>query len=118
MALPKTLSEIWITLENQRLMATRSQQDITNHITAPDKVCLQSKTLKVVSSGIVKDQFFRDIEPVKHRPQCVKLECIPGKAAARVQFIVTGTGDFSVTYDSVKGGFLEKTSATVTTDKY
>jgi hypothetical protein len=116
--LSKTLFEIWVTLENQRLMATRSQQDITNHITSPDKVCLQSKTLKVLSSGIVKDRFFRDIEPVKHRPQCVKLECIPGKAAARVQFIVTGTGDFSVTYDSVKGGFLKKTPATMTTEKY
>lgn len=105
-ALAQDLYQIWVTLENQRVMATRTQQDIANHISTPDRVCLQGDSLKVLSSGIVQDRYFKRIEPVKHHPECVKLDCIPGMDAARVQFIVSGTGDFTVTYDSVKGGLL------------
>jgi hypothetical protein len=104
--LADNLFEIWVTLENQRLMATRAQQDIANHISAPDQICLQGDTVKVLSSGIVRDRFFRRIAPVKHHPECVKLDSIKGMSPARVQFIVTGTGAFTVTYDSVKAGFL------------
>jgi hypothetical protein len=105
------LHEVWITLENQRLMATRTQQDITNHISAPDRVRLEGDTVEVLSSGIVTDRFFRKIDPIRHHPACVKLASVPGMGTARVQFVVAGTGDFTVTYDSVKGGLLtaEKT---------
>ena len=109
--LADNLYEVWVTLENQRLMATRVQQDIVNHINPPDKISLQGQAVKVLSSGIVRDRFFKRIDPVEHRPEYVKLDCIQGMDAARVQFIVTGSGPFRVSYDSVKAGFLtvEKT---------
>jgi hypothetical protein len=88
-------------------MATRAQQDITHHITVPDQVTLTGRHLKVLSSGIVTDRFFRRITPTRFHPETVKLDCIRGMDAARVQFIVSGSGNFTVTYDSVKGGLLE-----------
>jgi hypothetical protein len=115
--LARDLYQVWVTLENQRVMATRTQQDITHHISAPDKVCLQGDSIRVLSSGIVQDRFFRQIEPVRHHPECVKLDCIPGMEAVRVQFIVSGTGPFTVTYDSVKGG-LKSTPSTPLTDTH
>lgn len=105
--LAENLYEIWVTLENQRLMATRTQQDITHHISSPDRVSLQGDDVKVLSSGIVTDRFFREITPTKYHPETVKLDCVPGMEAVRIQFIVSGAGNFTVTYDSVKGGFLE-----------
>ncbi|MCP4450865.1 MAG: peptidase M14 [Planctomycetes bacterium] len=104
--LTDTLYEVWVTLENQRLMATRAQQDITNHISAPDRVRLDGDAVKVLSSGIVTDRFFRKIAPVRHHPASVKLDSVPGMGTARVQFVVAGRGDFTITYDSVKGGLL------------
>ena len=104
--LANNLFEIWVTLKNQRVMATRTAQDIAHHITASDKVCLAGNGLKVLSSGIIQDRFFRRITHTKHHPECVKLDCVPGMGTARVQFIVAGRGEFTVTYDSVKGGLL------------
>jgi hypothetical protein len=38
----------------------------------------------------------------------VELETIDGMSAARVQFVVDGKGEFSVTVNSAKAGLLKK----------
>lgn len=104
--LSQDLYKVWVTVENKRIMATRTQQAIANHMHAPDRIRLEGDAIKVLSSGVIKDRFFKEIAPVKHRPECVRLDSIQGMSAARVQFIVTGTGQFTLTYDSVKAGLL------------
>ena len=104
--LSEGLYRIWVTVENKRIMATRAQQDVVNHINAPDRIRLEGEAVRVLSSGVVTDRFFKRVDPVKHRPECVRLDSIQGMSAARVQFIVTGSGRFTVSYDSVKAGFL------------
>jgi len=39
----------------------------------------------------------------------VELSNIPGMGTARVQFVISGNGRFTVTVDSAKGGLLEVT---------
>jgi hypothetical protein len=102
------LHKIWVTIENQRLIPTRSAQDVSSHISPPDVVTLSGPGVKVVSSGRVTDRFFKRVEAVKRRPERVEVDSIPGMDAVRVQFVVSGTGEFRVTTDSAKGGLTTK----------
>jgi hypothetical protein len=104
--LATNLHKIWITIENSRLIPTRTGQDVKNHISSPDIVSLRGRNIKVLSSGRVTDRYFKRVEAVKHRPDRVELETIDGMSAARVQFVVAGQGRFRVTVDSDKGGLL------------
>jgi hypothetical protein len=104
----EALFKIWITVENQRLIPTRTAQDIQNHISPPDVVSLTGRDLKVLSAGRVTDRFFQRVEAVKRRPERVEMESVGGLGTVRVQFVVSGHGPATLTVDSAKGGFLEK----------
>ncbi|KPL11909.1 hypothetical protein AMJ85_02575 [candidate division BRC1 bacterium SM23_51] len=98
------LFKVWVTIENSRLIPTRCAQDVANHINPPDIVSLAGPDVKVLSSGRVIDRFFKRVEAVKRRPERVELDTIRGMSAERVQFIVSGSGPFTVAVDSAKGG--------------
>jgi hypothetical protein len=100
------LYNVWVAIENPRLIPTRTAQDVANHIGPPDIVSLAGPQIKVLSAGRVTDRFFKKVEAVKRRPERVELDTIPGMRAERVQFIVKGSGEFTVMVDSAKGGPL------------
>jgi len=102
------LFKVWVTVENGRLMSTRARQDVVHHISSPDVVSIQGDDLHVLSAGRVLDRYFKEVEAVKRRPHRVELDAIEGMDAARVQFIIKGSGSFTVTVDSAKGGLLRK----------
>lgn len=102
------LFKVWVTIENSRPIPTRTGQDVDHHISPPDLVTIQGSDIKVVSSGSVIDRFFKQVQAVESRPERVELNAIPGMEATRVQFIVQGSGQFTVTVDSAKGGLLHK----------
>ncbi len=106
--LDENLFKIWVTLENQRLIPTRTDQDITHHISPPDIVSIKGGDIKVLSAGRVTDKFFKRVQPVKRRPERVELSSIGGMDSAIVQFVVKGKGSFTITVDSAKGGVLTK----------
>jgi hypothetical protein len=102
------LFKIWVTVENQHMVPTRTAQDVDERISPPDIVSLQGEHIQVVSAGRVLDRFFKRVEAVEARPERVALDTIGGMDAARVQFVVKGRGGFAVTVDSAKGGLLQK----------
>ena len=102
------LCKLWVTIENQRLIPTRTAYDVSHHVSPPDIVSIKGDSIKVVSSGRVTDRFFKRVEAVESRSQRVELDAIDGMDEARVQFIVQGSGAFTVTVDSAKGGLLQK----------
>ena len=105
------LFTVWVTVENQRMMPTRTAQDVDHQISPPDVVSIQGEDIKAISSGRVTDRFFKRVEAVECRPERVELETISGMEAARVQFILQGSGRFTVTVDSARGGLLHKNAA-------
>jgi hypothetical protein len=104
---PNRLFRVWATVENHRMIPTRTQQDIRNHISAPDRVSLEGPNVRVISSGRVTDRYFKMVVPVERRPDRVELDAIGGMDRQIVQFIVSGRGRFEITVDSVKGGIVK-----------
>lgn len=98
------LYRVWVTLQNSRLIPTRTEQDIQHHIGPPDIVSVSGPEVKVLSAGRVTDRFLKRVEAVKRRPERVELDAVPGLGEVRVQFIVSGRGAFTVRVDSAKGG--------------
>ncbi|MHC4324940.1 MAG: peptidase M14, partial [Planctomycetota bacterium] len=106
--LGESLFKIWVTIENKRLIPTRTGQDVAHHISPPDIVSIEGDNLNVLSSGRITDRFFNRVEAVERRPERVELDTIEGMSVVRVQFIVEGKGEFTVTVDSAKAGLFTK----------
>ena len=104
--LGENLTKVWVTVENSRLIPTRTAQDVRNHISPPDVLTLSGANVRVLSSGRVQDRFFKKVDAVKRRPERVELDAIPGVSEVRVQFILSGQGRFNITLDSAKGGVV------------
>jgi hypothetical protein len=107
-SLGDSLFRIWVTIENKRLIPTRTGQDVAHHISPPDIVSLKGDEIHVLSSGLVIDKFLKRASAVKRRPERVELDTIYSINAVRVQFIVEGKGQFTITVDSAKAGLLKK----------
>ncbi len=106
--LADNLFRIWVTIENRRLIPTRTAQDVAHHISSPDIVSIQGGDIRVLSGGLVMDRYFKRVRAVERRPERVELSAIDGMSAVRVQFVVEGKGKFNVTVDSAKGGSFKK----------
>ena len=102
------LFKVWVTVENQRMMPTRTARDVIHEINPPDVVSLRGDNVKVLSGGRITDRFFKRVQAVECRPERVLLDTISGLDAERVQFVLQGSGSFTVTVDSAKGGLLRK----------
>lgn len=102
------LHRVWVTIENTRLLPTRARQDVANHISPPDVVSLSGPGVKVLSSGRVTDRFLKRVQPAERRPERLEVDTIPGMNAVRVHFLVSGSGPFTLTVDSAKGGVKTK----------
>jgi len=100
------LYRVWVSIRNERMISTRTQQDVQHHISAPDRVSLQGPDVKVLSSGRVTNRFFKQVEPSERRPDVFELDAVPGGETVRIQFVVQGEGRFTITVDSAKGGLL------------
>ena len=106
--LDNSLFKIWVTVENQRLIPTRTAQDVAHYISPPDIVSIQGDDIEVLSAGRITDRFFKQVQAVKRRPERVELDTIGGIGVVRVQFVVRGKEKFIVTVSSAKGGLIRK----------
>ena len=106
--LGENLFKIWVTIENKRLIPTRTGQDVAHNISSPDIVSIEGEHIHVLSSGRIWDRFFKRVQAVERRPERVELATIGGMSAARIQFVVDGKGEFTISVDSEKAGLLKK----------
>jgi len=101
--------QIYVTIANDGVIPTISQQAAKNHIFRPDLLIIRGKNLKVISAGKVRDRWLNHVLPVKHRPERILISNgIPGLSDLTYQWIVSGKGKTVVTLDCLKGGRVEK----------
>lgn len=106
-SLPGGLTEITATVRNSRVIPTRTSQDVQNRITRPDWVSISGG--RVLAGAILEDRFAGPAIEQKLNPQRLEVKNIPSMGAVSVRWIVEGSGPFTITVDSAKGGRDSKT---------
>ncbi|MGB5302343.1 MAG: M14 family metallopeptidase [Gemmatimonadota bacterium] len=96
------LSEVTAIVANKRLAPTHTQQDQDHRISRPDWISLTGG--QVVAGFVVTDPLQDIAVEQKRRPARIEVESIPGMGTVTVRWIARGSGPFTVTVDSPKGG--------------
>jgi hypothetical protein len=102
------LTEVKAVIANERLTPTRSAADVRNKISPPDRVSISGEDLKVLYAAISPQITFDRPTEQKRDPANVRVASIPGHGVIHVRWLVAGTGPFSVTVRSTKGGVATK----------
>ncbi len=103
------LTEVTAIVLNRKLAPTHTQQDVENKISRPDHVTLSGG--QVIAAFRVTNTLQNFTEEQKLDPTTIKLDNIPGGGTpVTVRWIVEGSGPFTVTVDSPKGGVHSKRS--------
>ena len=97
------LTEVTAVIGNRRLVPTHTQQDIQHGITRPDWVSIDGG--QVLAGFLVPDPLSSVGVEQERNPQRLNVPNIPGMGSVRVRWVVQGGGPFTITVDSVKGGF-------------
>lgn len=102
------LTEVTAIVANRRLVPTHTQQDIENRISPPDIVELRGGTV-IAGYRITNDRTGESVEQEQH-PARIELRNIAGRDIERVKWVVRGSGPFTVTVTSTKGGSDSRTA--------
>ncbi len=101
------LKEVTAVISNQRLMPTHSSQDLKYKIERPDYISLTG--IKVIAGMVVNNADLNISTEQKNDPQTIEVQNIPGLDKVTVRWITQGSGRYTVTVDSRKGGTQSKT---------
>lgn len=96
------LTEVTATVANTRVVPTHSDWDVKNRITRPDWITLTGGN--ALSGSIIADRNLGLADEQRHNPERVSVKTIPGQGYVMVRWIAKGSGPFTVTVDSEKGG--------------
>lgn len=100
------LTEITLSITNDRVIPTHASHDLNNNISPPNYVSIDG--VNVVAGMIVEDPDFNVTTEQEVEPNKLRVANIPGMGEVRVRWIVRGGGQFTVTVESRKGGKRSK----------
>jgi hypothetical protein len=100
------LTEVTVTIANQRMMPTHSSQDLKYKIERPDYVSLSGA--KVVAGMVVDNPDMNITREQKTHPEVLEVANIPGMGTVTVRWIISGGKKFTIKVDSAKGGVVTK----------
>jgi hypothetical protein len=96
------LSQVDVTLVNNRMIPTRSDHEIKNKFTRPD--WLMFEDADVVAGFIVSDPLMNQTVEQKFNPERIHIDSVPPMSTVQVRWIVAGKARGDIIFDSVKGG--------------
>ena len=88
---------------NEGAIPTLSSRAREKRLVPEDLFTIEGEQLTVLSGGVLRDEFFDEVEPNEHRPWRIATY-IRAFKTREVQWFVQGNGDFSVGYEGVKCG--------------
>ena len=87
-------------------MPTHSSQDLKFKIERPDYVTINGA--RVIAGMIVDNADLNITTEQKNEPQTIEVPNIPGLGVVKVRWIVQGSGRYTITVDSRKGGTVSR----------
>lgn len=100
------LKEVTAVISNSRIMPTHSSQDLKYKIERPDYISISGA--KVVAGMVVENADLNITSEQKINPETISVNNIPGLSTVKVRWIIQGSGKYTVTADSKKGGTAVK----------
>lgn len=101
-------TQVTALVHNERMIPTHSSQDVKNNIEIPDIITLTGGN--VVAGMIVNNRDLGLTTEQKGDPANIKVANIPGNSFVTVRWLVKGSGKFTVSVSSKKGGEASKTN--------
>ncbi len=95
--------EVTVEIENERLIPSISRRAADQKIGPRDALTLVGDSATVVASGTLANKHLASVMLTKHNPQRIWVDRGIGSHATRLfRFIVTGSGEVTLTYKSAK----------------
>lgn len=101
------LKEITAVIANERIIPTHASQDLKFKIERPDYISLTGA--KVVAGMVVDNRDLNITTEQKNNPAIVEVGNIAGQSTVTVRWVVQGSGKYTITVDSKKGGLVSRT---------
>jgi hypothetical protein len=101
------LKEITAVVSNERIIPTHASQDLKFKIEKPDVISLTGA--KVLAGMVVDNRDLNINTEQKTNPAAIEVANIPGQGTVTVRWVVQGSGKYTITVDSRKGGLVSKT---------
>jgi len=108
---------VWIDFTNKKVIPTITAKAAQNNVVRPDLITFEGKSEIISASWINNKESFDYLNPVTELIDQKQLNRLiirngqPGKTTRTLQYLVRGSGDVTITYDSVKGGKVSTTVA-------
>lgn len=107
---------VWVDITNPKVAPTIMAKAAQNSVVRSDLLTLEGKNVEVISASWVDNkETYKIRQPVtsfidqKNLKRLMIRNGHPGKTTRTIMYIVKGSGDATVAYDSVKGGKASKT---------
>ena len=113
-ALGGNVYRVRVELKNPKVTPTIMAKAAENNVVRPDLLTVSGQGIEVLSAGWVRDRFRPGATQLIDQKQLSRIlirNGHPGRATRVIDYIVKGTGPFTVTYDSLKGGRVSTTVA-------
>jgi hypothetical protein len=101
------VSRVRVDFTNPKLVPTILAKAAANNVVRPDLLTVEGKGIEVLSAGWVASKFrpgATELIDQKDPKRIVIRTGIGGRTTRTIEYLVRGTGEMAVTYDSVKGG--------------
>src|SRR5262249_41394938 len=100
------LREITAVVANERIIPTHASQDLKYKIERPDYITLTG--VKVLAGMVVENRDLNISTEQRNNPATVEVANIPGQGTVTVRWIVQGSGKYTISVDSRKGGLVSR----------
>jgi len=106
----KNLFQIDVSVKNSRVTPTISAVAFQKKLHRADRFRIGGKNAKLITAGFITDRFRGLTKETKCRENFFWVsKGIPSFGSEKFRLVVKGTGNIVLTYDSLKGGYIEKT---------
>lgn len=96
-----------VDVTNAKLTPTIMAKAAQNNVIRPDLLTVEGKGIEILTAGWVASKFRPGATQLIDQPELDRILLRtgqPGRSTRTIEYIVRGTGDMTVTYDSLKGG--------------
>lgn len=101
----KVADKLWrleVPVTNDRAIGSMTAIAANNKLHRPDLATVSGA--KVLASGVIDDPWLNHIRLQEHRPERLAVDGVPGLSTKLLYFLLEGSGEVTVEYDSLKGG--------------